>query len=188
MQEFFSLSATQLPKYSFLFTFNTENATKISQSRIGIKIWNQLCSAEISVPLLNSLNTLFHSFNYYFYSAQNMTVFRDNMFIQSLNVSFMAFDSLKKNLTAEYRVVYFPSAQSHHEWYSFTPVEVISWKNMTTTILCFLVFVIFPLPCSQKYIHFPTYHFSLEWIHSDSKLFLVWLITAPFLSGYLQNI
>lgn len=29
-----------------------------------------------------------------------MTVFRDNMFIQRMNVSFMALDSLKKNLTA----------------------------------------------------------------------------------------
>lgn len=70
---------------------------------------------EIFVPLLNALNTLFHSSNYYFYSAQNMTVFRDNMFIQKMNVSFMALDSLKENLTAEYRVEYFPSPQSHHE-------------------------------------------------------------------------
>lgn len=44
-----------------------------------------------------------------------MTVFRDNMFIESMNVSFMAFDSLKKNFTAEYIVAYFPSPESHNE-------------------------------------------------------------------------
>lgn len=38
-----------------------------------------------------------------------MTIFRNNMFIESMNVSFMAFDSLKKNFTAEYTVEYFPS-------------------------------------------------------------------------------
>lgn len=44
-----------------------------------------------------------------------MTVFRDNTFIESMNVSFMAFDSLKKNFPAEYIVVYFPSLKSHNE-------------------------------------------------------------------------
>ena len=57
---------------------------------------------------------VFHSFNYYFYSAQSTTVFRDSMCTGIMNVSFMVFDSLK-NFTADYTVVYFSSPKSHNE-------------------------------------------------------------------------